>query len=212
MLTIENFSKHYNGVLALHIPYLSLTKGIFWIKGTNGSGKTTLFKSIAGLLPYEGNIQIQEGINGKTHPQAYRMLINFGEAEPLFPDFLTAKDLINFVAVTKKGSATQKENLIASLGIEDFYHKPCGTYSSGMLKKLSLALAFLGNPALIILDEPLITLDDQTVEKVYTLINEYYANGISFLLSSHQNFGFTSLPIQATYVVAQQTISTFNEI
>lgn len=212
MLTIENYTKHYNGVLALQIPDLFLTQGIFWIKGKNGSGKTTLFKSIAGLLPFEGNIQLLEGIDGKTQPQVYRMLINFGEAEPVFPDFLTAKDLISFVAVTKKAAATQQERLITTLGIEDFYHKPCGTCSSGMLKKLSLALAFLGNPALIILDEPLITLDDQTVEKVYLLINEYYASGTSFLLSSHQHFGFTSLPIKATYLVAQQTISLADEI
>lgn len=212
MLTIENYTKQYNGILALQIPFLVLPKGIFWIKGRNGSGKTTLFKSIAGLLPYQGIIQLQDRINEKSHPQAYRMLINFGEAEPVFPDFLTAKDLINFVALAKKASSSQKEKLIATLGITDFYDKPCGTYSSGMLKKLSLVLAFLGNPALIILDEPLITLDDQTVEKVYSLINEYYASGISFLLSSHQNFGFTSLPIQATYVVSHQTISLANEL
>lgn len=212
MLTIENYTKHYNGVLALQIPQLALPKGIFWIKGQNGSGKTTLFKSIAGLLPYEGSIQLEQGLNGKTQPQAYRMLINFGEAEPVFPDFLTAKDLVNFIAITKKASPAQKEKLINILGITNFYHKPCGTYSSGMLKKLSLALAFLGNPALIILDEPLITLDDQTVQKVYTLINEYYASGVGFLLSSHQNFGFSSLPIQATYVVSQQAIHLQHEL
>jgi ABC-2 type transport system ATP-binding protein len=212
MLTIENFTKHYNGVLALQIPSLSLTKGIYWVQGKNGSGKTTLFKSVAGLLPFEGSIKVNATTDQKSHPQAYRMLINFGEAEPVFPDFLTAKDLIQFVALAKKASSTQTEHLMNVFGIGDFYHKPCGTYSSGMLKKLSLTLAFLGNPALIILDEPLITLDHHTVEKVYTLINEYYAGGISFLLSSHQNFGFSSLPIHATFVVEQQTIKLLNEI
>jgi ABC-2 type transport system ATP-binding protein len=212
MLTIENFIKEYNGVLALQIPSLQLGKGIYWIKGKNGSGKTTLFRCIAGLLPYKGNIVMNETINGRTQPQLYRMLINFGEAEPLFPDFLTAKDLITFVGAAKKSTDTQTENLIATFGIGDFYHKPCGTYSSGMLKKLSLALAFLGTPALIILDEPLITLDDQTVDKVYTLINEYHTAGVSFLLSSHQNFGFSSLPIEAAYLVAQQSIQLLHEI
>jgi ABC-2 type transport system ATP-binding protein len=145
-------------------------------------------------------------------PLAYRMLINFGEAEPLFPDFLTAKDLIHFVALAKKAGAAQTEDLITAFGIQDFYQKPCGTYSSGMLKKLSLALAFLGSPALIILDEPLITLDDLTVERVYQLINTYHAAGTSFILSSHQHFGFSNLPIRATYQVEHQTIHLLHEI
>jgi ABC-2 type transport system ATP-binding protein len=212
MLSIENFTKHYNGVLALQIDVLDLARGIYWIKGKNGSGKTTLFKSIAGLLPFEGSIKLNGELDQKTQPLAYRMLVNFGEAEPLFPDFLTAKDLIHFVSVAKKASATQKEQLIHTFGIHEFYDKPSGTYSSGMLKKLSLALAFLGSPSLIILDEPLITLDDHTVKQVYNLIKEYSSAGTSFLLSSHQHIGFTALPIQATYVVAQQTIKLLNEI
>ncbi len=212
MLEIKNYAKYYNGVLALQIPQLFLPKGIYWLKGKNGSGKTTLFKSIAGLLPFEGSIKINEVIDGKVSPLAYRMLINFGEAEPVFPDFLTAKDLMQFVASAKKASTLQTENLIATFGIGDFYHNSCGTFSSGMLKKLSLALAFLGKPALIILDEPLITLDEEAVQNVYRLINEYYACGISFMLSSHQNFGFSSLPIQATYSVEQQSLKLVNEI
>jgi ABC-2 type transport system ATP-binding protein len=64
--------------------------------------------------------------------------------------------------------------------------KPIGTYSSGMLKKLSLVLAFLGNPKLILLDEPLITIDAESLKILYSWIREEHNKGVSFMLSSHQ--------------------------
>ena len=87
-----------------------------------------------------------------------------------------------------------------------FYEHPCGTYSSGMLKKLSLALAFLGEPKVIMLDEPLITIDDRAVECMYDLIRQYHAQGVTFLLSSHQDFEAGALPVQSTFIVSNQTI------
>jgi len=70
-----------------------------------------------------------------------------------------------------------------------------GSYSSGMLKKLSLVLAFLGQPRLILLDEPLNTIDVESLEILYRWINEKYQNEkISFLLSSHQPLDALKLP------------------
>lgn len=115
--------------------------------------------------------------------------VNYAEAEPLYPPFLTAKDLVELYGATKHADIDAAKQQLEELHILDAYLQPVGTYSSGMVKKLSLVLAFMGNPDWILLDEPLITIDVAAVELVCKWINDWHARkGISFLISSHQSF------------------------
>lgn len=208
MITFSQFQKNYGAFTALHISELTIPTGIHWLKGQNGSGKTTLLKCLAGLLPFSGNVSLYK-LSAQQQKIAYRKEVNYGEAEPLYPEFLSAHDLIQFVAKTRKAQPSQIDNLVNVFGISHFLHQPCGTYSSGMLKKLSLVLALLGTSKLVLLDEPLITLDTTTVNRLYQLIRHELATGRSFLLSSHQDFPATELPIIHTYEVRDKTIYQF---
>jgi len=187
MLTITNFQKKYGTstepVLSIH--NCKIEKGIYWIKGANGTGKTSLLKSIAGLIPFEGSIAV-DGCDINHNRMAYLQQVNYAEAEPQYPLFLSGKELIDFYRSTKKGNFP--DSLLSNLGVEKFMHQKTSTYSSGMLKKLSLVLAFIGNPTLILLDEPLIALDVAAVDVLQAEIRQYHQADVSFIITSHQLF------------------------
>ncbi len=206
MLKLENVQKYYGTFLALEIPSLLVDRGIWWVQGENGSGKTTLLKMIAGMLPFTGNITLQEKFTIKKHRQQFVSLVNYAEAEPLYPFFLTAQDLIELYCYTKKGDILHAQELLKQLHVFDAYKQKIGSYSTGMIKKLSLTLAFIGKPALILLDEPLITIDAKAVNVICHSIQEYYRAGVSFIITSHQSVNAEQLDFTGKVVAENKTI------
>lgn len=205
MLTITQFQKKYpgSGTVALSIDNLHLEKGIYWVKGENGSGKTTLIKSIAGLIPFEGAIAVN-GFELSRQRMAYTKAVNYAEAEPQYPPFLTGNELISFYKSTKGDELPLQ--LMASLGIEKFMRNKTAVYSSGMMKKLSLVLAFIGKPQLVLLDEPLIALDAEAVDVLQHTILAYHAKGVSFIITSHQPFNNSIVSFNDRFVIKNQNI------
>jgi ABC-2 type transport system ATP-binding protein len=207
MLKVKNFSKNYNNHTIVAVENLEIPEGIHWFKGINGSGKSTFFRSVAGIIPFEGEIS-WNNLDIRKDAVSYRMLVNISEADPHYPDYLSGFDLLNFIAESKKADPSQLKKLSEILGVNVYWKSAIGTYSSGMLKKISLLSAFLGQPSLIMLDEPLITIDDLSVQIIYELVKEYAEKqGVSFLLSSHQDFRFEKLSIKNMYLVQNQTIT-----
>jgi ABC-2 type transport system ATP-binding protein len=193
MLIIKNLKKQYGSHLILDVTNLQFDTGLFWVKGANGSGKSTLLKIVAGMIPFEGEVEI-DSVNLRKQPTEYRRLVSYAEAEPLYPPFLAGLDLISFFSTTRKASKTEVDKLVQKFNIDSFIRNPIGTYSSGMVKKLSLVLAFIGRPKYILLDEPLVTIDKDTVPILYSSIEEYTTKGVSFIFTSHQAFDIPSLP------------------
>ena len=206
MIKISDFKKYYGNFLALEIPEISFSEGIHWIKGKNGSGKTTLFKSLAGLLPFQGKLEI-EGNPIDRKAKNLRLWVNYAEAEPKLPVFLSGLDFISLFQKVKGGSKNQTESLIEQFGAEDFVERPISAYSSGMLKKLYLILAFIGQPKVILLDEPFNALDKEANELLYKLLQQHAEEAKAcILIAAHQDLNIDVIDIKNTYHIENQTI------
>jgi ABC-2 type transport system ATP-binding protein len=203
MLQFENVYKTYDRQPVLEISHLKLERNIYWLQGINGSGKTTFLNILAGMIPFKGLIFL-DGINLRQSPLSYRRLVSFAEAEPVYPDFITGSELIRFYQDIRKADFTQTDMLVNLFRMHRFLSMPVGTYSSGMVKKLSLLLAFIGRPTLILLDEPLATLDEGSIHIMPELISAYHKEfKTSFIFSSHQPFHSYSLDISKILISDQ---------
>src|SRR5690349_12873239 len=184
MLKLKNVKKYFDRSLILDIPSLSLNNDLYWVQGENGSGKSTFLRMTAGVIPFEGQITFNN-VDLDKQPVAYRKMISWADAEPVFPAFMTGYDIIDFYRKLRGATAHQCKRLTEMLCLQHYAGFRTGTYSSGTLKKLSLVLAFTGSPSLLLLDEPLITLDAESVDAVCNLVREYRSNGCCVLVSSH---------------------------
>lgn len=193
MLEFIDVQKKYGARRILDIPHFRLEHGLYWLQGPNGAGKTTLLRIVAGILGFKGDIRLQ-GHSIRKEPVRYRQLVGWADAEPLYPGFLSGVDLLSFYRQLLKPGAGQIEELCDRLGIGPWLGARASVWSSGMTKKVSLLLALLGRPALIVLDEPFITLDESGSRELSTLIGEYHRQyGTAFLLSSHQDITLPQL-------------------
>lgn len=207
MLQIKNFRKAYNRHVVLQIDAFTISPGIYWVRGSNGSGKSTFLRTIAGITSFEGDVILNQRLNIRKQSVAYRSLVNFAEAEPIFPEFLTGIELIELFKAAKNAPDQQEEFYLENMNMTAYVDEPVSTYSSGMLKKLSLVLAFLGRPTCILLDEPLTTLDAESIPVLYSWIaSQYHQQETIFLLSSHQEFEGALLPTVREIVVEHTTI------
>ena len=206
MLHIKNLRKKYGEKVILDIEHLQIAKGINHLKGINGSGKTTFSKIVAGLIPFEGEITLLEQFCPVKTKVDYRMHVNYADSEPNYPDFLTANDLISFIGKAKRATNNEQKKITEVFGVHEYLHDHIGTYSSGMLKRLSLSLAFLGTPSLILLDEPFNTLDTSAIVILRQMVEKFHDKGAHFILVSHQDIDKLDIQIHNRYLVQNQTI------
>ena len=198
MLKISGFQKSYGNKAVLDIPFAEIPHGLHLVQGRNGSGKSTLFRCLAGISPFIGSVVLGQ-TDLKSNPVSYRRRVNFSEAEPVYPAVLSGRELLEFSAAVRETDAGKVEELAGRLGLDLYFENPAGTYSSGMSKKIAVAMAFLGRPDLIILDEPFNALDAASCLALQELISEELKSGTSFLISSHTEIFPEDFPAGNTY-------------
>ena len=209
MLEFTHLEKFYGRRRVLSIPSHTLAPGSYWLQGPNGAGKTTLLRIISGIISFKGDVSL-DGHSLRHDPIAYRRAISWADAEPRYPAFITGNDMLSFYLSVRKAPSSQAEALLSAFSMQNYISTRIGTWSDGMIKKLSIVLAFLGAPSLIVLDEPLVTLDTASVQLLYQLIRDYRSQGRSFLFTSHQEVDMSFFPVDQKVIIQDQTIETFS--
>ena len=189
-LRIENVSKTYsNGVRALDGVSLTIPTGMFGLLGPNGSGKTTLMRTIATLQePDAGSIRMGETDVLTEKEEVRRVLGYLPQDFGLYPN-MTAETLLSHLA-TLKGITNRRERadtveaLLKRTGLWDVRRKKLGGYSGGMKQRFGVAQALLGDPKLIIVDEPTAGLDPEERTRFLNHLSEIGENVI-VILSTH---------------------------
>jgi len=189
-LIINNLSKTYsNGVKALDAISLSIQNGMYGLLGANGAGKSSLMRTIASLQdPSSGTITFN-GVDITEHPQAVRNQLGYLPQEfGVYPK-ISAEQLLDHLAVLKGilKKSVRKEQVTALLQQVNLYQhrkKSVYTFSGGMRQRFGIAQALLGNPQLIIVDEPTAGLDPEERNRFLNLLSEIGENVI-VILSTH---------------------------
>ena len=190
MLHIETVSYSYNDVKALNNVSLRINKGeLIGLVGSNGAGKTTLIKCITGLLkPDSGSITISQRTIDEN-PVEYKKKIGYVPENPFLYKYLTGFEYLKFISdiyTLDKNEKTGKiEFFLDYFNLSDKKNDLIGTYSHGMVNKISICAALLHSPEYLILDEPLIGLDPDSSFKFKELLNNYKKEGCVILFSSH---------------------------
>ncbi|MDU4672116.1 MAG: ABC transporter ATP-binding protein [Finegoldia magna] len=184
MLEVVNIEKSYGKKKILHDISFSIEKGqIKALVGPNGSGKTTLMNTMTNLLKRDGGQVLVDGKEFKDEKIFNH--ISFFKDEKILDENLYGMDYLNYIKNVYKRTKDDVDRVIKEIGIESFVKSKTGSYSLGMKKKLMLAMDFLPQRDIILLDEPLSGLDPTSVIKMMALIKQKAKDGQGILISSH---------------------------
>jgi ABC-type multidrug transport system ATPase subunit len=190
LLSIEGLSKTYsNGVRALHDVNLRLGNGMFGLLGPNGAGKSSLMRTIATLQEADsGSIRL-DGLDVLKEKTRVRQLLGYLPQEfGVYPK-ITAERMLDHIARLKGvGQAGERRDAVQALlekvNLYKDRRKHLGTYSGGMKQRFGIAQALIGDPKLIIVDEPTAGLDPAERNRFYNLLSQLGQNTI-VILSTH---------------------------
>lgn len=186
-IEFRNVSKGFGGNPVLKSVSFSVEKGeICGFVGRNGSGKTVIFKLMSGLLiPDSGTITI----DGENFTEKRRFMDSMGvmiETPGFIPHYSGMKNMkiLNSMSANPVPAEDIRE-LFLRLGLDPKNRRPVRTYSLGMRQKLGIIQAVMNKPRLLILDEPMNSLDTQSVAEIRRLFTELNEGGATIVLASH---------------------------
>ena len=189
MIKVCNITKKYGSSIAVDNINFEIKEGeIVGLLGQNGAGKSTTMNMITGYIePTEGNIYIDGNDISKRPKKAKKCIGYMPEGVPLYSD-LTIKEFIAYMAelklVKRKDKKEEVERVINETGLNEIKNKLIKNLSRGQKQRVSLAGALVGNPKILILDEPTVGLDPKQVIDIRNLIKKLGKNH-TVILSSH---------------------------
>ncbi len=187
VVELKQVSKSYGRIHALKDLDLCLAPSqVMGLLGHNGTGKTTAMKLILGVsLPSAGEVRI---FGCSPHGRAAHLLrfkLGYLPESITFYEQLSGREVLRYFGHLKRVAPQQIEALLERVGLAEAAARRVKTYSKGMRQRLGLAQALLGEPQLLLLDEPTVGLDPLATRDFYTMLDELRQRGVSIILCSH---------------------------
>lgn len=185
MLSIQNVTKSYGKFKAADkVSFLLPSGKVGILLGPNGAGKSTVIKSVAGLLCYEGFVEI-DGKDGKSL-QAKRVFAYVPELPAMY-EALSVREHIEFIIRAYDAQITEEEveHLLKRFELFDKQDKLGNELSKGMMQKVSICCALAIKPKVILLDEPMVGLDPAAIKELKKVVLELKEAGVTVLISTH---------------------------
>ena len=189
LLSVENLTKQYKGVVALNDVSFEISDGITGILGENGAGKSTAIKIVLGLLePTSGTAKILGELASENI--TVRSRLGYMPEHDSLPSNVTAAEFLTHMAelsgLPPTHARSRAADTLRHVGLFEERYRPIGGYSTGMKQRVKLAQALVHDPAIILLDEPTAGLDPAGREDMLDLVRKIHREfGISILFSSH---------------------------
>lgn len=190
LLLVRSLRKDYGSKTAVGgISFEIASPGIVGFLGPNGAGKTTTLRMIAGLAPPTDGKVLVMGVDIWENPAKGKDCLGFVPDVPaLFPK-LTGHEFLSFIGAMRnlapRDARERIGELLLRLGLYDNQHQLIETYSLGMKRKVAVAAALLHNPSVLLLDEPMTSLDPQSIKVLKQILNERTQRGQVSFLSTH---------------------------
>lgn len=184
VLRTKSLTKKFGSKIAVNAVDMNVAKGdIYGFIGRNGAGKTTAMKLILGLLnATEGEIEL---FGGESLEKARGRIGSLIEAPGIYKNCTAYENMKRF-SIIYDGTDEDIAQLLKLVGLENTGNKKAGRFSLGMKQRLGMAIAMLGNPEFLILDEPINGLDPEGIKDIRnTVLNLNREKGVTFLISSH---------------------------
>ena len=189
LLRTVGLTKRYPGVTALDDLTLEVPRGLVGLVGANGAGKTTMFRLLLGISkPTEGTIEVC-GIDVDGDPISVRSRLGYMPEHDCLPLDQTAADVVStfgeLSGLPARAARQRASDILDLVGLDEARFRPIGGFSTGMRQRTKLAQALVGDPELVLLDEPTAGLDPLGREEMLALVARLGSFGISVLMATH---------------------------
>ena len=190
VIMVSNLTKFYGDFKALDNVSFQVDKGwVYGYLGPNGAGKTTTIRTLLGLLkPSQGEVQIA-GIDPTKNPVQALQAVGYAPELPTLQTFFTGEQLLDFMGkmfgLAGQARKERIKQLLDLVGLEEWGNKKIGKYSKGMVQRLSVALALVNDPLVLIMDEPTIGMDPEATAHFRNLFATLSKEGKTVFISSH---------------------------